>query len=248
MTGPWVARLDAGTTPRQLGSLRLFPEIETARQPSDRWLRGPSIDDALRDHLHRLPLRQLYALKEPDYLVPEGDQLPTRQLANLDWQTLKSFLPLQRPAIGLPAAPTSPTRLTLKSVPGPATEANALLTDFPTWASWVETAPAVRITSLHFALSESGETFVHGTPLPPIPGRFFRFEENIAVPLATQLHPPFQSETLHRILGLSSGEIALIDEQGLRRLSRESLIPASLSAVRLSQTGVDLDPEPTPSP
>ncbi|MCK6691624.1 MAG: hypothetical protein L6Q97_05925 [Thermoanaerobaculia bacterium] len=218
-----------------LGRVRCWPQALAARCEGEVWLRGIFAQERLAKEIRQLPARQTYLLGTGELLFPEGGLTPVRTLPQLHWLPLTVFLPVDLPVSALPGEVSD--RVSLKVLPsGRAEKGAAMLTGWPLWAAWVETAPRARLDRLLFAASASGQALVLGNILPAIPGREYWMRESILLPAGFDFEFPATWELIHKKFNPDNDAILLFDESGrMDKISRNHFVRATRSAVRLTQ-------------
>jgi hypothetical protein len=108
-----------------------------------------------------------------------------------------------------------------------------LMMNLDDWREFALNAPEVRLRQLRFAVDEAGHVVVRGEPLPPVRGRQFVLDGNIAVQAGFTWEPAVSADVLSRRLGLSAEALALFHDDGtFSRIESEQFVPATRSAVR----------------
>ena len=198
------------------------------------WLRGPAATSPLPLSIRQLPARAAYWVDAQGRLFPVGGRTPTGQLPVLYWEPIAEFMPLEVPIAALPGEAPAPGPVQLVPArqfrPGA-----ALLTTLAAWVAYAETAPAVRLTSLRFAVSGRGQVLLLGAPLPPLPGREYWQTGNLLLPAGYELALPLAARLLTDKLQLADAGLLLFDESGQYEvLAQADLHPATRAAVRLT--------------
>jgi hypothetical protein len=165
---------------------------------------------------------------QKNHLIPLGKQLPTAILPPLPWLPLASFLPLTTTKIQ--ENETFFGHLGFALIPSHQNQpATALRLPFQTFSTWAETAPAPRLAQLTFALSDTQETLVIGSPLPPLPGQTYYQIHQLLIPCGLAL-PDF---ILAQDLATSPEQLHLIDRDStVHSIPRELCLPATRSTIR----------------
>jgi hypothetical protein len=110
---------------------------------------------------------------------------------------------------------------------------NLLITDFSSWAGFALTAGVIRLSPLRFAVNETGRVLVHGQPLPPLPGRRFVEQNQIAVPAGLTWQPEVSVEVVRRLFHVNNDTLVVWEgDESFIRLHSEQWVPATRSAVR----------------
>ena len=183
-----------------------------------------------QDHLGVLPCLKRWTVDESGNLIPFGKSLPEGQLPQLNWLPLSSLLP------AIPATVSENEdffgHLSFSLIPDShSKEPQALRLSLSTLAQWAETAPAVRLDRLKFAVSENDDTLILGTPLPPLQGRTYYQDHQLLIPCGFAL----PSYLLAEDLNASRDQLLLIeDDHTVHTIGSELFVPASRAAIRLT--------------
>jgi hypothetical protein len=239
MSSQWVIRVassDAGS----LAPLRLTRGIEVAEKEAFIWVRGAN-DEKLERLVRALPAVARYELTSGNRLRNFESRIPSETLPALNWQPVNTWLRVQMPSSSLEGRFTE--RDTAANTPSPVSIRIArsaeerpialLMTSLAEWREFALNAPDIRLRQLRFAVDGAGNVAVRGKPLPPLPGRQFVLNGNIAVQAGFAWEPAVSADVLSRRLGLSADALALFHEDGtFSRIEDEQFVPATRSAVR----------------
>lgn len=175
-----------------------------------------------------LPCLNRWTLEKSDHLIPLGKQLPTATLPPLSWLPLASLLPITTTKIQ--ENETFFGHLGFALIPSHKNHpATALRLPFQIFSTWADTAPTPRLAQLTFALSDTQETLVIGSPLPPLPGQTYYQIHQLLIPCGLAL-PDF---ILAQDLATSPDQLLLIDhENTIHTIPRELCLPATRSTIR----------------
>jgi len=233
MNFPWVICL-ASEDAAAVAGLRLASGVEVAESDGRVWLRGPAASQSLGATLQQLPALARYEVKG-NRLRKLESRIPSDALPSLSWQPLKTWLQVERPCEqtvsanrpGFSAVRIRLVRSTEEREP------NLLLTSLDGWHEFAISAPEIRLRPLRFAVNADARVLIQGEPLPPLQGRQFVVEANVAVPAGFTWQPAVSSAVLARLLGAREGELAVLYEDGTCvRLQAEQFVSASRAAVR----------------
>jgi hypothetical protein len=232
----WVIRL-AVTDAASLAPLRLTRGIEVAEKEPFVWVRGPGDDEKIERLLRALPAVARYDVIGGNRLRNLESRIPSETLPALNWQPVNSWLRVQMPSSSLEgraAAANTPSPVPIRIVRSTEERPIALLmTSLAEWREFALNAPDIRLRQLRFAVDGAGNVVVRGKPLPPLPGRQFVLNDNIAVQAGFAWEPAVSADVLSRRLGLSADALALFHEDGtFSRFEDEQFVPATRSAVR----------------
>lgn len=232
LDAPTRARLPVWTLPR-LADLRSRADLEVLAQGDFLWLRWQSEPETITLRLLSMPEVELFERRDQQW-YPAGRLLPATGVPEdrqAGWKALAAVLfperiePLREP---LAAWDTVRLRLGSSTEPRPTT---ALRADFEVVLAWGESAPAVDLQAQRAVWTRT-EVLLVGPALPRIePARRYH-GERILCPLGLDVEPALPLPALVEILGLRSGEWALIDEEGIEIVDETRLRPLTRAALR----------------
>jgi hypothetical protein len=227
----------AGSDREVLGGLRAVPGLQAAEAAGELWLRGLPATGELPLAVRALPATAAYTLDGQGRLFPLGSRTPTAQLPALAWLPIQVFVPLELPTAALPAQ--GAPRYRVRLVPSGRAEAGAaLLTTLAFWREYAETAPAIRLEGLRFAVAADQRVLLLGTPLPPIPGQEHWLRESLLLPAGFDFEAPLLAPLLARQLNANVDALLLFAADGSwERILKVDLLPVTRSAVRLTAEG-----------
>jgi hypothetical protein len=240
MSSQWVIRL-AVTDAASLAPLRLSRGIEVAQKEPFVWVRGPSNDEKIGRLLRALPAVARYEVTAGNRLRNLESRIPSETLPALNWQPVNTWLRVEMPSSSLEgrfterdAAANTPSPVPIRIIRSTEERPIALLmTSLAEWREFTLNAPDIRLRQLRFAVDEAGNVVIRGKPLPPLPGRQFVLNVNIAVQAGFAWEPAVSADVLSRRLGVSADALALFHDDGtFSRIEDEQFVPATRSAVR----------------
>lgn len=215
-----------------LGAIRCMPGLQAAERGEHIYLRVKDVDTSIQ----QLPAQYSYWMDEEERLFPVNGLTPVGKLpADLPWKPLTAFLPVEAPIAALPGKPVDKQNIRL--VPANiAQEGYALLTTLAQWKAWADTAPAIRLAQLQFAVSAGNEVLITGKPLPALPGREFWMQDSVLMPAGYSfewaLMPAIIAEELN---GEKDSLILFETDATWQAIPLNAFVPATRSAVRLTE-------------
>ena len=214
-----------------LGTIRCTPGIQAAETPEHIYLRVKNGDDAIR----QLPATHTYRLDEQERLFPINGLTPIGKLPTLNWWPLPDFLRIEMPVAALPGKFIG--KLPFRLIPAEAPqESYAMLTTLEQWKTWADTAPAVRLAQLQFAVSATNEVLITGQPLPTLPGKELWMQNGILMPAGYAFEVAILPEIIAVELNPDKDSLLLFDtEANWQTIPLNAFVPATRSAVRLTE-------------
>lgn len=215
-----------------LGTVRAQPGLRAAADAAGQlWLRGLPATGLLPLALRQLPALASYAADAEGRLFPKDKPTPTGRLPHLAWQPLAAFSSLEIPTAALPGQPPAPVPIRLVSSaqvqPGA-----ALLTTLAALAGYAETAPAVRLAGLRFAVSARGQALLLGTPLPPLPGQEYWSSAGLLLPAGFDFEVPLVAALLAGQRAAADDVLLFFSDGRYEAIVAAHLHPVTRSAVR----------------
>lgn len=203
--------------------------------PGATWIRGNTAGVEIERIFKTLPFTSIFHIVSENLLIKIGDKVPSGMLPPMAWISFNRWLRIEFPSAAL-AAETFPT-LELKLVRSADEKVpSVLLTRLEEWQKFISTASQIRISPLRFASNGGGEIVIQGNPLPSLPGKRFYTEGQIAIPLGFTWHPAVSATVFTSIMNAGKGVLVLWEnEQVLREIKAEQFVPASRSAVRMTE-------------
>ncbi|MDJ0364648.1 hypothetical protein QMK33_05745 [Hymenobacter sp. H14-R3] len=217
-----------------LGTVRDQPGLLVAADAGQLWLRGLPATGPLPLALRQLPALAAYVADAAGRLFPAGRPTPTGRLPLLAWQPITAFVPLELPTAALPGQPPAlvPVRLVPSAQPRPGA---ALRTSLAAWQAYAETAPAVRLACLRFAVSSHGQALLLGTPLPPLPGQEYWLASGLLLPAGFEFELPIAAPLVAAQLTHGGERFVLFEATGQYEVvPTAQLHPATRAAIRLT--------------
>jgi hypothetical protein len=198
------------------------------------WLRTAFTTPDPDIRLLKLPLQKTLLLDEDDNLFVTGSLTPIDKLPELSWQPIQSFVTVEVP-VSLPLA-TTKEKVNIELEPCSKEQHGvALLTSLFAWKVYAETALQTRLKPLRFAVSENENVLIIGAPLPPLPGSEYWLNENLLLPGGYNFKIPVLAKLMSQKLH-TDNDIILLDTKGSwQRIPAMYFIPATRSAIRLTQ-------------
>lgn len=233
VAGGWALQL-APADANALSTLRLCPGIEVAEAPGALWIRGRSCPPRLRILLQGLPAIQRFHWLEGRQLVREGCRIPYDELPRAAWVPIREWVEIQVLPRQLSRSTIRPTALSLVETHDEL-PCHLLETSMELWSRFALGAPAIRLRELSFASNPEGLVLIHGTPIPPLPGRRWVLHGHVAVPAGFGWTPRVHPDVLADLMGADpSCRVLWLPEGGHTRIPVEFFVEATRANVRAS--------------
>jgi len=218
-----------------LGGIRTWPGLLVAATGDEIWVRGipPETTDI---QLRKLPAKHTFLADTQERLFLPGKHTPHDTLKKMSWEAIASFITVELPVSAMPARSggdyavrLAPTTVTM--------EPFAILTSLEHWKAYADTAPLIRLQRLSFAVCETGEVLIIGTPVPSMPGSVFTLRDNILLPAGYDFDPPVIGQLIPKWSGTESDTLLLFRVDGQwEKIPGQVFVRASRSAIRLTNT------------
>lgn len=217
-----------------LAPIRHWSNLTVTLEKDGIFLHGFTPEQAGSLEVKTMPYHTLYRAKDGK-LYPEGSLLPVRDIpANEGWP-MANALPLGLPwfnrnFFGFRDSPRIDIRLVPTAEEQPAA---ALIVPLEALAAWIETAPAVRLQALQWAVIDEEKAFLLGQPLLPLPGEAFWQKGDHLLPLGLDFELPVLEGALGRLLNPGSGHWLIWQtDGGYFNISKTDLAGLSISSFR----------------
>lgn len=217
-----------------LGTVRCLPHLLVAEEEGKLWLRGIEAQQ-IDLKLKQLPTQNTYAVDEGQNLFPIGGLTPIGKLTAKNWIPIASFIPVKLPISAMPAKADASFRISFVASDR-VKEGAALVTTLAVWKAYAESAPEVRLKKLAFAVSDTNQVLILGTPLPAIPGKEYWMQDTMLLPSGFDFEIPLVSSLLAKKLNPDKDTLLLFDANGeWEKIDRHSLVLATRTAIRLTE-------------
>jgi len=215
-----------------LAAVRCAPGIEAALHNGEIWLGG--ITEKTEVSLRQLPIKKTYLADDKLQLYLPDGITPVAILPALVWQPLPTFLPVTVPVSAMPG--NTSEKITVNMKPSDTVRPGmALRTTLAVLKSWAANAAEVRLQCLQFAVSEQGDVFITGQPLPPLPGTEFWQQNDFFIPAGYDFEIPLSAPFFAEKFNPGGDDILVFETNGKwQKIPGICLVPASRSAIRKS--------------
>ena len=115
-------------------------------------------------------------------------------------------------------------------------QGEALLTSLQHWKAYAESASAIRLQVLQFAVSDHDEVLITGSPLPSLPGKEFWIENDILLPCGFEFEIASVAGFIREKINTGGDNYIVFDQGGQwQKISKTFFVPAKRSAIRLTK-------------
>ena len=219
-----------------LAPIRHWEQLTLVLEDDGIFIHGCTPEQAGSPEVKSMPYHTLYRAKDGK-LFPSGSLLPVRDIPAGQGVPMAKALPLGLPwfnhhFFGLHDSPLIEIRLVPAPVEHPAA---ALLIPLELLASWIETAPAVRLQPLRWAVIDEEKAFLLGAPLLPLPGEAFWQKGDHLLPLGLDFEWPILADAMSRRLAPGNNHWIIWQTDGRYfKVGKEDLTGLSIDSFRLS--------------
>lgn len=223
-----------------LGNTRCLKSVVAAEDGDYIWIRVKDVTDEINHKLKQLPVKSTYTVDDKNQLFLPNGFTPVDVLKEMNWIPIQSFITIEPPVSNIPGQTKS--KVDIKLVPS-ITErrGNALLTDLVTWKEYADTASAIRLATLKFAVSANDEVLIIGTPLPSLPGKEYWLQNNCLLPCGYEFEIPFVGNFLQSEINSSNAGLILFNTHSEWQIIDHSLfVEAKRSVIRLTNNAATI--------
>lgn len=182
-----------------LGDIRHWNHLRLATEDGSLWVKGFNETEIESTPVKSIPVKKIWYQKE-HLLFPYGSIVPLRKAPNLLWSPIERGLPLKLPQwnhnyFGF----SGDINVSL----GPTTEekpAAALLVNLDNLQAFIETASAVRLRPIKWAILGAESALLLGIPILPIPGDAYWADQDFLMPSGYQFQHPELTGVIKDIL------------------------------------------------
>lgn len=217
-----------------LAAVRCIDGLQAAVQDQYIWLSGISSLAEMDSRLKQLPVKSTFIVDEQDHLFLPGGLTPVDKLKSLQWLPLNEFIKVDMPVAALPGKTSGQVAIRL-IVSDQEKAGEAIITTLNIWKVYAETAPAVRLQAIQFAVSESGAVLIIGSPLPPLPGKEYWMDEGILLPCGYEFEIPLAATFVKNRMNKNNDTVIVFDTAGnWLQIDKAFFVQGKRSAVRLT--------------
>lgn len=217
-----------------LAAIRHWNNLKIAVEEGSVWVKDLTEKQVHSIEVKSIPYKELYTALD-HRLFPLGSLLPGRTIPSLLWTPIERGLPVQLPAFNHNYFGVH-DKIAVRLVPFyEEREAWALLVTVEVLKAYVETAPAIRLKNLLWALVGDGRAIILGTPLLPLQGEVFWCSGDFLLPGGWGLELDALADTINRLINAERNcWIVWNKEGGYWKLDKGGLQSLSIGSLRVS--------------
>lgn len=218
---------------KHLGSVRCINGLKAAADEEQIWIRGLDTLSLKESAIKQLPVKQHFFMDKNKLLYPAGGITPTGVMKEMEWTALHEFIPVELPVSASPGIVN--TSLNIRLFPSEQTKKGiALITSLAGWKEYGETASAVRLQRLRFAVSEKNKVLIIGEPLPALPGKEYWLNKSMLIPAGYDFEFSLIPYILQRQI-LSDDSTVIFESDGSwHSIDNSFFVSATRSAIRMT--------------
>jgi len=217
-----------------LGQIRHWDNLKGAIYDTTIWIKDITPQQADSPEVMAIPYKTLYYQKE-NLLFAKGSLLPVKKMRlALLWSPLDRLLPVNLPPLNHNFFGIT-SEVSVNIIPSAIEqEPYALLLNREEAASYITTAPKVRLQNLHYSGIDN-DVLVLGTPLLPVSGQTYWRINNMLIPAGYDFELPLLYSTVENLIDPDGNNLILWQANGrYALLPKEAVMPLSISSFRLT--------------
>ena len=214
-----------------LSAIRHWNNIKVATEGETVWVKNIDFAQLNAVEIQSIPCKRIF-YERNGKLFPINSQLPYRTVPSLLWTPIERAIPVSLPSFnhnffGLHE------KITIKLVPAQVeVRAQAMIADLNALLQYVDSAPAIRLKSISWAILNNDKALLMGIPLLPIDGTVFWRRGEALIPAGYDLNFHSLSESIMQqlcpendswLVWNTDATYFLIDKDDLQPLSRSSV-------------------------
>ena len=215
-----------------LATIRHWSNLKMAYDATSIWVKDFDYAQVHSVTIKSIPFKKLYEGRDSK-LFPLGSLLPVGSIPNVLWTAIDRAIPITLPAVNHNFFGID-EQIEINLVP---TEQEhpiyGICTTLDQLASYIETAPSIRLKNLNWVVLSSDAVLIVGEPLLPISGAAVWKQNNHLLPAGYNFEFPLLAEMIYASFNLSNPSLILWNESNLSQIVPLSTIrPLSVSSVR----------------
>jgi hypothetical protein len=214
-----------------LGTIRHWTNLKTGFEEDKIWVKDFTIAQIESQQVKSIPYKDIYYTRGGK-LFKKGSLLPERNIPALLWTPIQRGLPLELPDFNHNFFGISQQVPVSLIESAQEQESFAMLTSLEVLKQYIETAPAVRLQPLAWAILNHESAVILGTPLLPLQGEVFWKKKDFLMPagydfelfaLTDILREKINPEGMNWVMWNKEGQYCLLNKKAFQDLSLSSL-------------------------
>jgi MoxR-vWA-beta-propeller ternary system domain bpX2 len=217
-----------------LGAIRHWQNLKIAFDGNNIWVKDFTAKQLEAREVRTIPNKRLYYAQQGK-LFPINSLLPNRNVPSLLWMGIERGLPVQLPALNLHYFGIQ-EKIAFKLVRNDAEkDAFAMVTSLKILGNYIETAPAIRLQTLKWAILSDENCMILGKPVLPIQGEILWKKKHFLVPAGHDFELPVLEEKMDQLLNPTGQYWVVWDAEGnYYLLDKKTPNQLSISSFRIS--------------
>jgi hypothetical protein len=217
-----------------LGAIRHWSNLKIAFEEDLVWVKDLTSVQLDSIEIKSIPYKQLYYSSGPKLFL-QGSLLPSRNIPFLLWTPIKRGLPVRLPSFNYNYFGIQDRASIRVIASANEVEAFALMVDMKALGGYLETAPAIRLKNLSWAIVEDRKALILGMPLLPLQGEVFWRRNDFLLPAGYDLELPALSGMISEELNREKNQWIVWNKDGsYGKLNRKGFKPLSIYSYRVS--------------
>lgn len=215
-----------------LGAIRHWANLKIAFEEDLVWVKDFTVAQTEALEVKTIPYKELY-YTAAGKLFKWGSQLPHRNVPAVLWTPIERGLSIRLPAFNHNYFGISDKAAIRLAPSDKEQDAYGLLTTLALLKTYIETAPAIRLQHLHWALVDNDKAIILGRPQLPVPGAIFWQQHHFLIPAGYNFEFPIVAGTMQEIINPNKEIWVVWEKDGCYwNFDKEALQPLSISSFR----------------
>ncbi|AYB32192.1 hypothetical protein [Chryseolinea soli] len=223
-----------------LARIRQWNNLKVGFDEHTIWVRDFDYAQIHSVEVKSIPFKDLFYERDNKLFFLDS-RLPERSAPSLLWTAIDRALPVKLPAFNHNYFGIH-EKMDIRFVPRETeAETAAMLVTLDVLEHYLQTAPAVRLQKIRWAILDNTKALLLGKPLLPIPGETFWQRKDFLIPTGQDLELFLLADTLQKKINPGRDRWVLWSkDSSYVSILKESLMPLSRSAYRLTRQSLSL--------
>lgn len=217
-----------------LAAIRQWNNLKVAFEGDYLWIKDFNFAQIHSSEVKSMPFKTIYDCKQGK-LYFTGSLLPERNVPNLLWTNVDRALPVKLPPFNHNYFGIS-EQISMQLIPSEIEHsAVSMLLELSDLTHYIETAAAVRLQHIQWAILNNDKAFIIGTPLLPIKAQVYWQDGQFMIPAGYNFELPFLNKQLGKLIDPENRHwIIWSTDSTYALLERNDLQPLTLGSYRLN--------------